>query len=137
LNKRKAHIVFDQTYALLTFATAAIVTSGTATLETALFRCPQVVCYIGNNISYHIAKRLINIKFISLVNLIMNQEVVKELIQKECTSEMIYRELQEILPNGNKTKFVSLKYEELIDKLGGGGASEKVAELVLEDLRSK
>ncbi|MBU2018119.1 MAG: lipid-A-disaccharide synthase [Bacteroidetes bacterium] len=137
LNKRSAHIVFDQTYALLTYATAAIVTSGTATLETALFRCPQVVCYIGNSISYQIAKKLINIKYISLVNLIMDEEVVKELIQKECTSELIFKELQDILPNGNKTKFVSLKYEELINKLGGGGASAKVADLFLEDLHSK
>ena len=137
LDNRKAHIIFGQTYALLTHAVAAIVTSGTATLETALFSCPQVVCYVGNPISYQIARRLIKIKFISLVNLIMDEEVVKELIQNECTPELIYRELLEILPNGNKTEFVSLKYKELIDKLGGGGASETTARLVLEDLLSE
>jgi lipid-A-disaccharide synthase len=78
---------------------AALVTSGTATLETALFEVPEIVCYKGSNISYQIAKRLIKIKFISLVNLIMNKEVVKELIQQELTVQNIQKELELLLSN--------------------------------------
>ena len=127
-------IVFGQTYNLLNQSTAAIVTSGTATLETALLEVPQVVCYKANPISYQIAKRLINIKFISLVNLIMDEEVVRELIQNECNAKDILKELKEILPNGNKRKRISLKYKELITRLGGGGASRDVAAAILSSL---
>lgn len=78
-------IIYNQNYNLLHHARFAIVTSGTATLETALFNVPEIVCYKGSSISYHIAKRLIQVKYISLVNLIMDEEIVKELIQNECT----------------------------------------------------
>ncbi|MFA7273819.1 MAG: lipid-A-disaccharide synthase [Crocinitomicaceae bacterium] len=127
-------IIFGQTYNLLNQSTAAIVTSGTATLETALLEVPQVVCYKANPVSYQIAKRLIKIKFISLVNLIMDEEVVRELIQNECNADDILKELKEILPNGNKRETISLKYKELIARLGGGGASRKVAEAILSSL---
>lgn len=127
-------IVFGQTYNLLNQSTAALVTSGTATLETALLEVPQVVCYKANPISYQIAKRLINIKFISLVNLIMDEEVVRELIQNECNTKEIVKELKEILPNGNKRNRISLKYKELITRLGGGGASRDVAAAILSSL---
>jgi len=129
-----AAIVFGQTYNLLNQSTAALVTSGTATLETALLEIPQVVCYKANPISYQIAKRLINIKFISLVNLIMDEEVVRELIQNECNAKDILKELKEILPNGNKRNRISLKYKELISRLGGGGASRDVAAAILSSL---
>lgn len=132
LNGVEAKIIYGQTYSLLEFATAGVVTSGTATLETALFKVPQVVCYIGNKLSYLIAKRLIKISYISLVNLIMDEEIVKELIQDECTKEMISNELKEILPFGNKREHISLKYEELIQKLGEGGASLNVAKGILK-----
>ncbi|RMG82266.1 MAG: lipid-A-disaccharide synthase, partial [Bacteroidetes bacterium] len=92
-------VIFNQTYELLRFSEAALVTSGTATLETALFKVPQVVCYKANDISVFLAKKLINIKYISLVNLIMNTEVVKELIQKDLTKENLKKELDKILHN--------------------------------------
>lgn len=132
LNGVEAKIIYGQTYSLLEFATAGVITSGTATLETALFKVPQVVCYIGNKLSYQIAKRLIKISYISLVNLIMDEEVVKELIQDDCSKEMISKELKEILPFGNKRESISLKYEELIEKLGEGGASLNVAKGILK-----
>lgn len=134
IGQGKATIVYSQTYDLLNNSTAALVTSGTATLETALFRVPQVVCYIGNPISYRIAKRLIRIDYISLVNLIMDEEVVKELIQQECNEKNIRKELEEILPNGNKREKISLKYDKLIQILGGGGASRQVAKGILRFL---
>jgi lipid-A-disaccharide synthase len=128
------HIVYGQTYDLLNNSTSALVTSGTATLETALLEVPQVVCYKGNPISYQIAKRLIKIRFISLVNLIMDEEVVCELIQAECNTNRISTELKEILPNGNKRKMISLKYKELIEVLGAGGASREIAASILKGL---
>ncbi len=127
-------IVYNQTYDLLNLATAGLVTSGTATLETALLELPQVVCYKGNPISYRIAKSLIKIQFISLVNLIMDEEVVVELIQHECNAIRMKQELQEILPNGNKRNTISLKYKELIDVLGAGGASREIAASILKGL---
>ncbi|TAF70171.1 MAG: lipid-A-disaccharide synthase, partial [Flavobacterium sp.] len=92
----------NKTYDLLQHATAALVTSGTATLETALFKVPEVVCYKGNWISYQIAKRIITLKYISLVNLIMDKEVVTELIQDDCSTQRIKTELQKILDSENR-----------------------------------
>lgn len=129
--------VSNQTYALLQQATAAIVTSGTATLETALFHIPQVVCYKGNEISYQIAKRLISIKYISLVNLIMDKEVVKELIQHEMNTAKITEELQLILPGAAKRTVVEQQYNQLEEVLKAGGhASGKAADSILQFLIS-
>ena len=125
-------IIHGATYDVLSIATAALVTSGTATLETALFEVPQVVCYKGSSISYAIAKRLVKIDYISLVNLILNREAVKELIQKECNKVNISKELAMILPNGVKNEKLHSDYKELITVLGKGGASQKVAKLILE-----
>jgi len=102
-----------QTYTLLSQAKAALVTSGTATLETALFGAPQVVCYKGSNISYQIAKRLIKVKYISLVNLIMDKLVVKELIQNELTVKNITNELNNILHNQEKVQQIKKDYADL------------------------
>ena len=130
---KKVSIIQGKTYEILNTSTAALVTSGTATLETALFRVPQVVCYKGSPFSYWIAKRLIKVKFISLVNLILNKEVVKELIQAECNTKNISVELEQILPNGSKRTYVLEEYNQLINVLGGGGASKKAALLFLEE----
>ncbi|MEG0695750.1 MAG: lipid-A-disaccharide synthase, partial [Algoriella sp.] len=112
----------------------ALVTSGTATLETALLKVPEVVCYKGNAISYEIGKRIIkNIRFISLVNLIMDKEVVKELIQYELTYENIKHELNLIL-NTPKRDQILKDYNELYNKLGGIGASERTANMIVNDL---
>ena len=126
--------VSNQTYPLLQNATAALVTSGTATLETALFKVPEVVCYKGSWVSYQIAKRIITLKYISLVNLIMDEEVVTELIQEKCSKKHIREELIKILNPGYRQSLL-LKYDVLEEKLGGIGASEKTAKLIVGDLK--
>ena len=113
--------VSNQTYSLLNRASAALVTSGTATLETALFGVPEVVCYKGNFISYQIAKRIISIKYISLVNLIMNKEVVKELIQQELNAENLLKELSLLLTNPAKKQQLKEDYAALKQLLSQGG----------------
>lgn len=127
-------IIFGKTYDLLEIAEAAVVTSGTATLETALFKVPQVVCYKSSNFSYQIAKRLIKIKFISLVNLILNREAVKELIQKDCNATLIEQELSEIIVGGMKREKMLNDYNELEQILGAGGASSKIAHALLKTI---
>ncbi len=124
--------VSNKTYDLLSHATAALVTSGTATLETALFKVPQVVCYKANWISYQIAKRIITLEYISLVNLILKKEVVKELIQDNLTTKNLKEELQKILKGKSRDEQISA-YQQLEKMLGGGGASEKAATLLIEN----
>ncbi|MGB5317610.1 lipid-A-disaccharide synthase [Eudoraea sp.] len=125
-------IVRNKTYDLLSCAHAALVTSGTATLETALFKVPQVVCYKGNWISYQIAKRIITLKYISLVNLIMDREVVKELIQNELTVKNLKNELDKILFGKEREQQIEA-YVELEKRLGGEGASNKAAAFIIEN----
>lgn len=128
--------VANQTYDLLLQSKAALVTSGTATLETALFGVPEVVCYKGSFLSYQIGKRLVNVKFISLVNLIMDKLVVKELIQNDLTVENLRSELQQLLSTGNRTEEIKKDYAALKDLLGqGGNASAKAASSIIEFLR--
>jgi lipid-A-disaccharide synthase len=120
--------VNNRTYELLSQATTALVTSGTATLETALFEVPQVVCYKGSNISYQIAKRVIKVKYISMVNLIMNKEVVKELIQNDLTVNNLVYELKNLLENPNRQKQLAADYKQLKEALSfNGDASENAA----------
>ncbi len=128
--------VSNKTYDLLSNSTAALVTSGTATLETALFKVPEVVCYKGSWASYQIAKRIITLKYISLVNLIMDQEVVTELIQENCSKKQIRKKLKKILePNYRDT--LLKQYDVLEAKLGGIGASAKTAKLIVGDLEER
>jgi len=123
--------VRGQTYSLLLEADAALVTSGTATLETALFGVPEVVCYKGSNISYQIAKRLIKIKYISLVNLIMDKPVVKELIQHELTVENLTTELKALLTDESRKQQLKEDYAALKNILSAGGdASAKAAKSI-------
>ncbi|MDO5615057.1 MAG: lipid-A-disaccharide synthase [Cruoricaptor ignavus] len=130
------HFVSNKTYDLLRCSKAALVTSGTATLETALLNVPEVVCYKGSKISYAIAKRLVkHIKYISLVNLIMDREVVKELIQSDLTTNNLVEELNLILKD-NRTKILS-DYEELRQKLGGKGASQNAANIIIQEMEGK
>lgn len=126
--------VNNETYSLLEISTAALVTSGTATLETALFNVPQVVVYKGNELSYQIAKRIITLKYISLVNLIMDEEIVKELIQRDCNEKQIETELRKVINNPGREK-VLVKYKQLKEKLGGGGASDKVINMLKLNLK--
>ncbi len=128
--------VRDQTYALLMQSKAAMVTSGTATLETALFGVPEVVCYKGSNISYQIARRLIKVKYISLVNLIMDKLVVKELIQQDLTPQNLQRELDELLHDPQRQQQLRTDYAALKKLLGEGGhASAKAAEQIISFLK--
>jgi lipid-A-disaccharide synthase len=123
--------VVNKTYDLLVQSKAALVTSGTATLETALFAVPEVICYKGSAFSYQIAKRLIKIKFIGLVNLIMDKEVVKELIQDELTVENLKRELTLLLTDGAKQQQLKADYTALKKLLSQGGhASANAAESI-------
>ena len=134
IKNKKVHFVRNKTHDLLSVSSAALVTSGTATLEAALFKVPQVVCYKGSWISYQIGRQLVkNIKYISLVNLIMDKEVVTELIQNNFNSRRLKEELQIILNEYERTKFF-VNYYELEKKLGGKGASEKVAELIYNSI---
>ncbi len=127
-------IVFNQTYQLLQKAEAALVTSGTATLEAALFGVPEVVCYKGGAISYAIAKKLVKVKYISLVNLIMDKEIVKELIQNELNETNLKIELDKLLVSNSRNIMLE-NYSELKLKLGGSGASKKTAELMFNYLQ--
>ena len=136
LGKPNSDVKFIQndTYNLLSKSHAALVTSGTATLETALFNVPEVVCYKGSFISYWIAKQIVKLDFISLVNLIMNREVVTELIQNEFTSKHLKLELDKILDPSGREKMLK-DYEALKIKLGGTGASQKTADLIFDSLQ--
>ena len=132
LKDKSIHYVSNQTYSLLKHSHAALVTSGTATLETALFGIPQVVCYKGNWISYQIAKRIITLDYISLVNLILDKEAVKELIQSELTTKNLKEGLSEII-DGSKRNSILKDYDALRKKLGGKGASQLAAKLITEN----
>jgi lipid-A-disaccharide synthase len=127
-------IVYKQTYDLLQQATAALVTSGTATLETALFGVPEVVCYSGNRFSYHIAKALIKVKYISLVNLIMDKKNVEELIQQDFNSLRLKEELDKLIYNKAHKEALLNNYAELKQALGNKGASHKAASLMIKYL---
>ncbi|MFD0931640.1 lipid-A-disaccharide synthase [Psychroflexus salinarum] len=132
----KVKLIQNDTYNLLSKSHAALVTSGTATLETALFDVPEVVCYKGNLISYLIAKQIVKLDYISLVNLIMDREVVKELIQNEFTSKKLKIELDKIL-DSSKRKTLLSDYKDLKTKLGGVGASRRTAELIVNSFDLK
>ncbi len=131
---KDAHVVYGETYSVLANSDLAVVTSGTATLETALFKVPEVVCYKGNEVSYRIAKKLVKVDFISLVNLIMGREVVKELIQKECNPVQIRAEIDLLLNDSGYRKSMEDSYDELEEMLGGEGASKKVAQFLLKTI---
>jgi lipid-A-disaccharide synthase len=127
-------IVFNETYDLLSHARAAVVTSGTATLETALFKVPQVVCYKMSKITYEIGKRVIKVPYISLVNLIYNQLLVKELIQENCNAQQINHELQLLITEGHYRNEMLKGYDALIKIVGNEKVSEQAARSVYENL---
>lgn len=126
--------ISNRTYDLLSISHAALVASGTATLEAALFKVPQVVCYKGSALSYQIAKRIITLEYISLVNLIMDKKVVTELIQNDFTKNRLKKELQQILTSEHREQLF-LAYFDLEKKLGGKGASKKTAKLIVDNLK--
>ena len=132
------HVVKASTYALLQHSQAALVTSGTATLETALLGVPEVVCYKGNSITLALAKRFVKIKFIALVNLIMEKEVVKELIQENLNTDNLVDELTKLLEDPTTQKNIQADYLALKNKLySGEKASEVAADIILQTLQHK
>lgn len=135
LNGKNIPIIFNSTYDLLSNSDAAIVASGTATLETALFHVPQVVVYKGGKISVGIARMVVTIKFISLVNLIMNRQVVKELIQEDCKPDTIAAEMDSILNDKTYRQQMLAEYDELDKLMGQPGASAKTAALIIRYLQ--
>jgi lipid-A-disaccharide synthase len=134
IKKQGVHLIMNRTYDLLSLSNTALVTSGTATLETALFKVPQVVCYKGNYISYQIAKQIISLNYISLVNLIMDKPIVTELIQNDFNPKRLKEELT-ILIDDYKRAVMFLDYYDLEKKLGGRGANDKTAKLIVESVR--
>ncbi len=131
----RVELVTGKTYDLLRQAKAAVVTSGTATLETALFGVPEVVCYSGSAINVWLARRLVKVKFISLVNLIMDREVVRELVQQDMNAESIRQELDRLLNDVPYRDRMIADLNALREKLGGPGASARTADLLWKSLR--
>ncbi len=132
LKNTNIKLLFGETYSILRHAKVTALASGTASLEAGLLDAPQVVCYGGNEISYQIAKRLVKVKYASLVNLILNQPVVKELLQHDCTTEKIALEINHLLIEKNRERVLK-KYAKVREMLGGEGASVKVAASMLEE----
>lgn len=137
IGNSQVEVRMDQTYQLLAASQAALVTSGTATLETALIGTPEVVCYKGGMLSYQIAKRVIRTKYISLVNLVMEKPVVKELIQHDLTPINLKTELESLLNDKEKRERMQHDFTLLREKLGGEGASAKAADIIIRFLRGK
>lgn len=135
--KSNVEVVYNKAYDLLSHAQAALVTSGTATLETALFEVPQVVCYKTGSISYWISKALIKVRYISLVNLIVDREVVKELIQDELNTKELEKELRKILPGSVHRQKQLDGYREIKNLIGTSGASQITAKLMTKYLNEK
>ena len=127
-------LLFGETYSILRHSDAAIINSGTASLEAALIGVPQVVCYGGNEISYQIAKRVVKLKYISLANLIMDRGLFKELIQHDCTPTLISQELEMLLHNSEYRAKMKNDYAQVREVLGGKGASAKVAQAMYDEL---
>ena len=133
ISANNVSLISNRTYDILSLAHSALVTSGTATLETALFKIPQVVCYKANPISYAIAKRIIKLKYISLVNLIMDRPIVTELIQNDFNATNLKKEFDKIC-DGYQRAIMFLEYYDLEQTLGGTGASKNTAELIVNSL---
>jgi lipid-A-disaccharide synthase len=127
------HIVAANTYAILQHSKAALVTSGTATLETALLNVPEIVCYKGNPITLALAKRFVKIKFIALVNLIMNKEVVKELIQEDLTTKNLSIELSKLLDDPSRQAAIKADYAALKQVLTTGHKATTVAAAIIQE----
>ena len=132
----RVKVIVDKTYPLVHYADAAVVCSGTATLETALIGTPEVVCYRMDEFSYRVARAFVKIGFISLVNIIMKREVVKELIQHDMTVENASAELRAIMKGGEKHERMKTDYAELQAVVGGEGASGRFAARMVELLKS-
>ena len=137
LKQYNIKVVFNQTYELMSYAQAGIIKSGTSTLESALFKLPQVVCYKSGALSIKIAKLLVDVKYIGLPNLIMDKPVVKELIQNDFSVKSISEELEKLLNDKPYRERIINDYTELITQLGGVGASKRLATELVKDAETK
>ncbi|MBQ7772441.1 MAG: lipid-A-disaccharide synthase [Bacteroidales bacterium] len=135
-NRQYIHVLFGETQSVIRHAEAAVVNSGTASLETVLFNTPQAVGYIGNPLTYLIAKRIVKIKYISLGNLIIDRLAFKEFIQDDCNSDALVNEIRELIENKDRRSAMLSDYAEIRNALGGSGASAAVAKAMLEELSS-
>lgn len=136
-NRKYIHILFGETQSVIRHAEAAVVNSGTASLETVLFNTPQVVGYIGNPLTYQIAKRIVKLKYISLGNLIIDRGAFKEFIQDDCNPDMILKEVRSLLEDQDYRSEMLSDYADIRNALGGSGASAAVAKAMLDELRPK
>jgi len=134
-NRKYIHVLFGETQSIIRHAEAAVVNSGTASLETVLFNTPQVVGYIGNPLTYLIAKRIVKIKYISLGNLIIDRLAFKEFIQDDCNPDALVQEIRDLIENPERRSAMLAEYAEIRSALGGSGASAAVAKAMLEELR--
>jgi lipid-A-disaccharide synthase len=132
IGNTRVHVIYEQLHDLLYNSEAALVTSGTATLETAMTGTPEVVCYKASALSYLIARTIVDVDHISLVNLIMEKEVVKELVQYDFTPSRLKKELDLLLFDQDYRNIVKSNYSELKKRLGGPGASAITAELITQ-----
>ncbi|MCD6555945.1 MAG: lipid-A-disaccharide synthase [Bacteroidales bacterium] len=136
-NNEDVKLIYNDTYEILKHSEAALVTSGTATLETAVLNIPELVCYKGDNLSYHIAKHLVKVDYISLVNLVMHNEIIKEFIQYDMTVKNITEELKLIIEDNVYRNTMLLNFARLREILGGKGASDRTAEIIVENLNNE
>lgn len=136
-NRKYIHILFGETQSVIRHAEAAVVNSGTASLETVLFNTPQVVGYIGNPLTYQIAKRIVKLKYISLGNLIIDRGAFKEFIQDDCNPDMILKEVRSLLEDQDYRSEMLSDYADIRNALGGSGASAAVAKAMLDEMRPK
>ena len=135
-NSRYIKVLFGQTQSIIRHAEAAVVNSGTASLETVLLGTPQVVGYITNPITYRIARKIVRIKYISLGNLIANKLAFKEFIQDDCNADALVKEIRDLIENPDRRKNMSDDYAQIRDLLGGSGASAAVAKAMIEELKA-
>ena len=133
-NRKYIHVLFGETQSVIRHAEAAVVNSGTASLETVLFNTPQVVGYIGNPLTYQIAKRIVKLKYISLGNLIIDRGAFKEFIQDDCNPDMIMKEVRSLLEDSSYRSKMLSDYADIRNALGGSGASAAVAKAMIGEL---
>jgi len=137
IKDKDVKLIYNNTYEILKYSEAALVTSGTATLETAVLNIPELVCYKGDNLSYHIAKHLVKVDYISLVNLVMHNEIIKEFIQYDMTVENITEELKLIIEDNVYRNTMLLNFAKLREILGGKGASDRTAEIIVKSINNE
>ena len=135
-NRKYIKILFGETQSIIRHAEAAVVNSGTASLETVLFNTPQVVGYITNPVTYWIARKIVKIKYISLGNLIVNRLAFKEFIQQDCNAEALVDEIRDLIENNDRREQMFSEYAEIRNALGGSGAASSVAKAIIEELKN-